>query len=160
MKLKIKVKVKDGQVMPTIISKGDWIDLPVYLPNESVGLNKGQVHKFDFGVAMELPKGFEAVLLPRSSTFKNTGLMLCNSQGVIDGSFNGDNDYWQAMMIKMQANSNLIQHKDRLCQFRIQLSQKATFLQKLKWLFCSGIELVKVKELNAKSRGGYGTTGR
>ena len=75
------------------ISVGDWVDLA---SNTNVGYKKGDTVIIDFGVAMELPKGYEAHLLPRSSTFQNTGLILTNSMGIIDNSFCGDNDYWGA----------------------------------------------------------------
>lgn len=162
MKLKIKVKRLDKSLpLPAVIDKGEWVDLRVSIPNEErVIFNKGQSHKFNLGIAMELPKGFEAIIAPRSSIFSNYGLILTNSLGIIDNSYSSDKDEWKAIFIKGQSNTNYINHGDRLCQFRIQLSQKATFFQKLKWLFSSGIEIKEVESLNNKiERGGYGSTG-
>jgi dUTP pyrophosphatase len=106
---------------------------------------------------MELPKGFEAVVNPRSSIFKNFNVILANSQGVIDNSYNGNDDEWMAHLIVFRDVD--IKKGDRIFQFRIQLSQKATVWQKLKWLFSSGVKLVRVVELNHPNRGGCGSTG-
>ena len=95
---------------------------------------------------MKLPKGFEAVVLPRSSTYKNFGIIQTNHMGVIDNSYCGDNDEWKYPVVAMR--NTVINVDDKICQFRIQLSQKATVWQKLKWLFCSGIKLVEVNKLN------------
>ena len=88
----IKVKVSRKEIIPQIIAKGDWIDL--WLPEEikttgptvtKEGKVMFQTKLIDLGIAMKLPKGFEAVVLPRSSTFGKFGLLLGNSQGIIDG---------------------------------------------------------------------------
>lgn len=162
MKLKIKVKIynngKVHGVLPRIIKKGDWIDLCALEPVEYKAGDSGMIH---LGVAMELPKGYEALVLPRSSTFKKYGIILVNSCGVIDNSYCGNNDFWQFPYFALRDGSIKIdkEHKDmRICQFRIQLSQKATFWQKLKWLFSSGIELEQVDNLTSSNRGGFGST--
>lgn len=179
MKLKIKVKLLKKDVfipMPCIIEKGDWVDLraaeyTVLHAPQAGTLKKHKVagtevsHRdvtFDskligLGVAMQLPKGFEAVVLPRSSTYKNFKIILANSQGVIDNSYNGDNDEWKFNAIAF--DDTVIEEGDRLCQFRIQLSQKATLWQKLKWLLSSGIEFEEVESLNNPDRDGIGSTG-
>ena len=108
--LKIKIKTFKDQILPEIISKGDWIDLRAA---EDYNLKPGEYKLLKLGVAMELPKGFEALVIPRSSTFKNYGVLLANSVGMIDGSYNGD----------------------RIFKFRIQLYQKATLWQKNKMVF-------------------------
>lgn len=170
---KIKIVLKEGIQAPQIIDKGDWIDLRAAeditlqgpysnpLRSKKDGTNVRSVI-FDntlisLGVAMELPKGYEAVILPRSSTFKNHGVILSNMQGVIDNSYNGDNDVWKFNAIAFRDTT--ICKGDRIAQFRIQLSQKATFWQKLKWLFtgCPKIEIVE--SLGNKDRGGIGSTG-
>lgn len=158
MKLKIKVKLRAGQVMPRIIKKGDWIDLQALEP---VKYSAGDSGMINLGVAMQLPEGYEALVLPRSSTFKKYGIILVNSCGVIDNSYCGNNDFWQFPYFALRDGSIKIdkEHKDmRICQFRIQLSQKATFWQKLKWLFSSGIELEQVDNLTSSNRGGFGST--
>lgn len=177
MKLKIKVKrINKNIPLPEVIDKGDWIDLRAA---ETVTLNAPQAnilkrHKvkgveerhrdveFDsklirLGVAMQLPKGFEAVALSRSSTYKNFGVILGNSEGVIDQPYCGDNDEWRFNAIAFRDTT--INEGDRICQFRIQLSQKATMWQKIKWLLSSGIEIVEVDELGNPDREGIGITG-
>lgn len=177
MKLKIKVKrINKNIPLPEVIDKGDWIDLRAA---ETVTLNAPQAnilkrHKvkgvekkhrdveFDsrlirLGVAMQLPKGFEAVALSRSSTYKNFGVILGNSEGVIDQPYCGDNDEWRFNAIAFRDTT--INEGDRICQFRIQLSQKATMWQKIKWLLSSGVEIVEVDELSNPDREGIGTTG-
>lgn len=177
MKLKIKVKrINKNIPLPEVIDKGDWIDLRAA---ETVTLNAPQAnilkrHKvkgveerhrdveFDsrlirLGVAMQLPKGFEAVALSRSSTYKNFGVILGNSEGVIDQPYCGDNDEWRFNAIAFRDTT--INEGDRICQFRIQLSQKATVWQKIKWLLSSGVKIVEVDELGNPDREGIGITG-
>lgn len=182
--MKIKIKLFDGQKMPEIINEGDWIDLRsnedavIKAPSieKTVDKNGNEQFKIKFnnqkirlGVAMKLPKGFEANVLPRSSTYKHkdayksTYTILANSMGIIDGkttpesiSYSGDNDEWKYNAIAL--NTCHIKKGQSICQFRIQLSQKATFWQKLRWLFSSKIELVQVDHLDDKDRGGFGTT--
>ena len=177
MKLKIKVKRINKDIeLPSIIDKGDWIDLrsaeDVHLKcPQATTLKRKKVDNKEeasrtvmfnsklikLGIAMQLPKGFEAVILPRSSTYKNFGIILGNMQGVIDNSYSGDNDEWRFNAIAFR--DTVIEKGDRICQFRIQLSQNASVWQKLKWLFCSGIEIVEVDNLNNDNRGGIGSTG-
>lgn len=173
--MKIKVKGITAGCLPFIIEKGDWIDLraaeTVSFKAPQAGVRKretinGEIvsHRdvtFDFkliklGVAMQLPKGFEAVVLPRSSTPK-LGIMCANSEGVIDNSYCGNDDEWRFPAIAFQATT--INKGDRICQFRVQLSQKATIWQKLRWLFSNKIKLVSVDKLEGNNRDGFGTTG-
>lgn len=155
MKLKIKVKTFAGQVLPKIIDKGDWIDLRA---TADYNLNPGEYRLLNLGVAMELPKGFEAIVVPRSSTFRNYGILCANSFGVIDYSYNGDMDEWK--FPAFSPKGSMILAKDRICQFRIQLSQKATVWQKIKWFLSNGIKIEKVERLNTINRGGVGSTGK
>lgn len=182
MKLKIKVKLIDGQKMPKVIDKGDWIDLranktveltgpqlkkvrvPVKVENDKTKQSKlefvianDEVTYIQLGVAMKLPDGFEAIVAPRSSMPKKFGVTVPNSFGVIDNSYSGNEDEWKLPVLAFRPTT--INREDRLCQFRIQLSQKATFWQKLKWFFSSGIEFVQVDSLDSPSRGGFGSTG-
>lgn len=170
MKLKVKVRTLMGGCLPKIIKKGDWIDLycaeTVELKAPQAGVLKRNTNNRDvtfevaylpLGVAMELPKGFEAIVLPRSSTPKRFGIMCANSMGVIDFDYRGNNDDWKFPVITL--TNTTIEKGSRVCQFRIQLSQKATMWQKLKWLFSSGIKLIEVKELNNDDRGGFGSSG-
>lgn len=176
MKLKIKVKrINKNLPLPEVIDKGDWIDLraseTVTLKAPQAGVLKKRVVDgkeipfrdvtFDtklirLGVAMELPKGFEAIVDPRSGTPK-LKIFQTNSQGIIDNSYNGDNDEWRYWMTAL--GETTINEGDRICQFRIQPSQKATVWQKLRWLLSSGVKIVEVDRLDDSNRGGIGSTG-
>lgn len=172
MKLKIKVKVLTNGCMPTINEKGDWVDLRaaeevnINAPQAGVQYQRGDVKYRDvsipvvyipLGVAMELPKGFEAVINSRSCGPKKLGIFIPSGQGVVDNIFKGNDDQWHYVCSPL--NSTYIEKGYRVCQFRIQLSQKATMWQKLKWLFSSGIELVEVDNLEDNNRGGLGSSG-
>lgn len=133
---------------------GEWVDLRT---PEEVELKQGEDKLISLGIAMELPKEFEAIVAPRSSTFKRHGITLNNSLGVIDCMYRGNNDIW-----KFGAHATKdckIPPFARIAQFRIQPSQKAGAWTKLKWLFTSKIEFVKVDNLGNKDRGGFGSTG-
>ena len=106
---------------------------------------------------MELPKYFEANIVPRSSTFNNFKIILANSMGVIDSTYNGDGDEWKFQAIAL--GSTKINEGDRIAQFRIRPSQFAPWWIKLKWLFTNKIKFVFVDTLNNKDRGGFGSTG-
>lgn len=173
MKTKIKVKVIDPMCTPVITEKGDWIDLKAaedieINPGYADTLKRGKdtkvrkvetpVYYVPLGVAIELPKGYEAIVASRSSCPNKVGVFIPNGIGIIDNCYNGDGDEWK--YIASPLRKTVIHKGDRVCQFRIQLSQKATFWQKIKWLFSSGIELVEVESLNNKNRGGFGSTGK
>lgn len=155
MELKIKIKTFGDQVLPEVIDKGDWVDLRI---NEEYVADKEEYKLLKLGVAIQLPAGFEAIVAPRSSTFKTWGILLANSMGIIDNSYSGDNDEWR---FPAWFTRRVIIHKgDRICQFRIQLSQKATVWQKIKWLLSNGIKIERVEKLNTINRGGIGSTGK
>lgn len=175
--MEIKVlRINKGIDVPAIIDKGDWIDLRLseeatlkapYATMLKRKSSDGEIERtrnviFDFrllplGVAMQLPEGFEAMVLPRSSTFKKYGILQVNSEGVIDNSYCGNNDEWKMPVIAYKDIT--IPANERICQFRIQLSQKATLWQKLKWLFSNKIKLVEVDQLSDTNRDGFGSTG-
>lgn len=152
--------------------KGEWIDLKAA---ETITLHAPQAgtqyerdgKKFrdvnfestliPLGISMALPKGFEALIAPRSSTFKNFNIIQPNSPGVVDFEYSGTNDEWKMSVVAL--GDCTINAGDRICQFRIQPSQKAKWWQKLRWLFTSRIEFVWVDKLNDKDRGGFGSTG-
>lgn len=177
MKQKIYIKrFKDEQGkplvdFPKIIKKGDWIDLraaeTVTLNAPQAGTLKGnevkhrdvvsEVTLIPLGVAMKLPEGYEAHVVPRSSSAKGLGIMCANSMGIIDQTYCGNNDQWHFPAITLRRTTITI--NTRICQFRIQLSQKATIWQKIKYLFTSEFELVEVETLNNSDRGGFGITG-
>lgn len=177
MKLKIKVKrFKNGNGeplvdFPKIIKKGDWVDLHAakecILQAPQAGTLKGhdvkhrdvvsEVTYIPLGVAMKLPDGYEAIMAPRSSAAKKMGVMCANSIGIIDNSYCGDGDEWMFPAVTLRKTS--IAQNTRICQFRIQLSQKATMWQRIKWLLSSGIELEEVETLGGDDRNGLGSTG-
>lgn len=171
MKLKIKVKELTEGCMPKIINKGDLIDLRAAedytfkAPQAGIQYQKdNQKYRdvsFDeqsikLGVAMQLPKGMMAKLKGRSSLTKKHGVVMCCS-GEIDNSYNGNEDEWLFRVFAIR--EGIIHKGDRICQFEIVPNQKATMWQKFKWLFSSGVELIKVNDLNENSRGGFGSTG-
>lgn len=155
IKRKIPVKLFNSAEKLQIIDKGDWIDLRA---NEDLILDKpdGKTHMIPLGIAMQLPKGYEAVVNCRSSTPKKFGVLLANSQGVIDNSYSGDNDQWY--FAAWPIGPVTIHKGDRIAQFRIQLSQKAKMTDKLLWLF-SDFEFVYVDKLGNPDRNGFGSTG-
>lgn len=170
MKLKIKVKVLTPGCEPVVSPKADWVDLRAAEACTIRGpwagyLNKGNKQrdvKFSnalvpLGVAIKLPKGIKGHLSVRSSTYKNFGVILANGEGKIDNSYSGNNDQWKANLIAFKDTK--IEKGDRICQFEVQLSQKATFWQKLKWHLYNGIKIVYVDDLGGKDRGGFGSTG-
>ena len=120
---------------------GSWIDLYTY---QEVTLKPKDQQYINLGVAMKLPEGYEAIMSPRSSTFKNWGLIQTNSIGVIDSTFNGDNDIW--MFPAYATKAVTIPAGTRLCQFRIQKEQPK-------------IEFNIVESLGEEDRGGLGSSG-
>lgn len=58
---------------------GEWVDLRAA---DTFELKKGEFKLIPLGVAMELPEGYEAIVAPRSSTFKNWGIIQTNGIGM------------------------------------------------------------------------------
>ena len=123
------------------ISKGDLIDLRAA---ETVEMKKGDFKLIKLGVGMKLPDGYKANVYPRSSTYKNFGIILANSVGQIDNSYSGDSDEWRFPAIALR--DTVIHKNDRICQFEIQRIQPE-------------IEFIEVEHLDEVSRGGIGSTG-
>lgn len=139
---KIKVKYFDQEIEKIQkISVGDWIDLR---SAERVELNAGEYKLLRLGVGMILPDGYEALVLPRSSTPSKFGIILANSMGVIDNSYSGDSDEWKFPAVAIR--DTVIEKGDRIAQFRIMKNQPS-------------IEFEEVEHLNYISRGGIGSTG-
>ena len=141
-KIKIKYFTDKIEKLAYIDGKSDWIDLRAA---EDVDLKKGEFKLIPLGVGMELPKGYEAHVVPRSSTFKNFGIIQPNHQGVIDGSYCGDNDQW--FMPAYAVRDTQIHINDRICQFRIQKHQPVIVFE-------------ETEQLGNPDRGGLGSTGR
>ena len=140
--MKIQIKYFEGADKIQKIPQGDWIDLK---SRETVILNKGDFRLINLGVAMQLPQGFEAHIAPRSSTFKNWGIIQVNSVGVVDESYCGDDDEWK--MPVYATRDATIEKGDRICQFRIVEKQPI-------------IEFNVVNHLNNENRGGFGSSGK
>ena len=124
------------------IEVGDWIDLRVA---EDVELKAGDFKIISLGVSMKLPEGYEAHIVPRSSTFKTWGVIQTNSMGIIDNSYSGTNDIWR--FPAYATRDTQIKVNDRLCQFRIVKKQPK-------------VELIEVDKLDDIDRGGFGSTGK
>lgn len=141
--LTIKVQYKDDSLerLKKIV-QGDWIDLRAAT---DIAMNAGEFAYIDLGVAMQLPKGYEAIVAPRSSTFKNFGIIQANSIGIIDNSFCGPTDWWKFPAIALR--NTVIRKNDRICQFRIIANQPSIATQETSL------------EGNA-DRGGWGSTGK
>lgn len=139
--IKIKYFTEAIDRLTYIDGKSDWIDLRA---SETITLKAGEFRLIPLGVAMELPKGYEAHVVPRSSTFKNYGILQTNSCGIIDGSYCGDDDMWR--MPVYATRDTVIHQNDRICQFRIVENQPK-------------IAFTEVSALAGANRGGFGSTG-
>ena len=140
--MKVYIKYFTEDVIPVEkISKGDWIDLRAAA---DVEFRAGEFKLIPLGVGMILPEGYEAHIAPRSSTYKNFGIIQTNSIGVVDNSYCGDEDEWK--MAAYALRNTFIRKNDRICQFRIMEKQPE-------------IEFETVEHLRETSRGGFGSTG-
>lgn len=141
--MEIQIKYFDNEIdkLCYIEGKSDWIDLRAA---KDVELKKGDFALIPLGVGMKLPEGYEAHVVPRSSTFKNFGIIQTNHQGVIDSSYCGDNDQW--FMPALAVRDTKICKNDRICQFRIMKNQPP-------------ITFVETSVLSGENRGGHGSTG-
>ena len=140
---KIKIKYFSDKIDKIEkINIGDWVDLRA---SETFRIKKGEYVLIPLGVGMILPKKYEANIVPRSSTYKNFGILQTNHFGVIDNSYSGDNDMWH--FPAYATRDTVIKANDRICQFRINKIQPK-------------IKFVEVDKLNNKDRGGIGSTGK
>ena len=140
----IKIKYFSDEIrwLTYTAGKSDWIDLRAA---KEIELKKGEYALIPLGVAMELPKGYEAHVIPRSSTYKNFGILQTNSCGLIDESYCGDNDQW--FFPALAVRDTVIHVNDRICQFRIMEHQPAVVFE-------------ETETLSGEDRGGFGSTGR
>lgn len=132
---------KDDNALKSIGDKSDWIDLRA---REDIHLKKGETYYIPLGVAMQLPHGYEAHIIPRSSTFKNWGIIQTNSMGLIDESYCGDNDEWKMPVIAVRPT--YIYKGERVCQFRLVKHQPI-------------VKFETVDVLGNPDRSGFGSTG-
>ena len=140
--IKIKYFTDKIEKLAYIGGKSDWVDLR---SAEDVTLKKGEFKLIPLGIAMELPKGYEAHVVPRSSTYKNFGVIQTNHMGVIDETYCGDNDQWFMPVIAMRDTE--IHVNDRICQFRIMEHQPELIFE-------------ETEVLGHAARGGHGSTGK
>ncbi len=124
-----------------IDGKSDWIDLRASVDGS---FKAGDFALVDLGVSMKLPEGYEAHIAPRSSTFKNYGIIQTNSVGVVDNSFSGTNDVWK--MPCYFTHDTTINQYDRICQFRLMKKMEP-------------VEFVETNCLDSVNRNGFGSTG-
>ena len=120
---------------------GDWIDLR---SAEDIELKAGDFKIIKLGIGMKLPYGWEAHVAPRSSTYKNFGIICANSFGIIDNSYCGDEDEWGFPAIALRDTT--IHKNDRICQFRVVEKQPS-------------IDFIEVEHLDKVYRGGFGMSG-
>lgn len=139
--IKIKYFTDAIDKLAYIEGKSDWIDLRAA---EEVRLKKGEFRLIRLGVAMQLPQGYEAHVVPRSSTYKNFGVIQANHMGVIDCSYCGDHDEWRFLALAVR--DTVIHVGDRICQFRIMKNQPELIFE-------------ETAHLEGKDRGGFGSTG-
>ena len=139
--IKIKYLNDDITRLEYIDGKSDWIDLRAA---EEVELKAGEFKLIHLGVAMQLPEGYEAHIVPRSSTFKKWGIIQTNHCGIVDNTYCGPNDWWRMPVFALRDTK--IEVNDRICQFRIQKNQPTLVFN-------------KVEEMEANNRGGFGSTG-
>ena len=140
--IKVKYFPDDMEPLCYVDGKSDWIDLHTA---EEVTLKAGEFRLIPLGVAIALPEGYEAHIVPRSSTFKNYGILQTNSMGVVDCSYCGDNDQWR--MPVYATRDVTIEKGARICQFRIMKNQPQ-------------LEFLTVDHLDGPDRGGFGSTGK
>ena len=140
--IRIKYHSDEIEKLTYIEGKSDWIDLRA---SEEVTLKQGEFKLIKLGVSMQLPAGYEAVVVPRSSTYKNFGIIQTNHMGVIDETYCGDNDVWMMPVLAMR--DTVIHVNDRICQFRIQKHQPQIVFE-------------EVDVLGNADRGGIGSTGK
>ena len=139
--MEIKIKYFSDIQPIEKIAIGDFIDLR---SAEDIDLDAGDFAIIKLGVGMKLPEGYEAHVVPRSSTYKKWGIIQTNSVGIIDNSYSGDNDQWMMPVLAMRDTH--ISKNDRICQFRIVKKQPE-------------IEFTTVEKLDDVSRDGFGSTG-
>lgn len=140
--IQIKYHVKELEKLRYIDGKSDWIDLRAA---EDVIMKAGEFRLISFGISMKIPAGYEAHIVPRSSTFKNFGILQANSIGIIDNTYCGENDIWRMPVYAVRDTE--IHVNDRIAQFRIMENQPAVVFE-------------EVEKMEGEDRGGFGSTGK
>lgn len=144
---KIKIVYHSDKIekLRYIDGKSDWIDLR---SAEDVVMKKGEFRLINLGVTMSLPDGYEMIIAPRSSTFKNFGILQTNSIGVIDEKYGKNSSKDVLMYPALAVRDTEIHVNDRICQFRIQKHQPKIIFEE-----------IQAEDLDGESRGGFGSTG-
>lgn len=139
----IRVKYHNPNLKDTIkqVPESAWIDLRAA---ETVEMEPGDFRIISLGISMEIPEGYEAHIAPRSSTFKNFGILQTNGVGVVESSYCGEDDIWGFPALAMR--KTVIHEGDRICQFRIMKQMEP-------------VEFITTDKMNNQSRGGFGSTG-
>ena len=140
--MQIKIKYHTDVEHIDILTQGDWLDLRAA---ERVEFKAGEHKLISLGVSMQLPAGYEAHVVPRSSTFKHWGLLQTNSPGIIDESYCGEDDIW--FWSAYATRDTVVEKNDRICQFRLVARMPRPLL-------------IEVEHLDGTSRGGHGSTGK
>ena len=152
-KIEAYIKYHDPALLPVEQAhNGEWFDLRAA---EDVFISVGEFAMIPLGISMQLPEGYEAMVIPRSSTFGRYGLIMTNGVGLIDCAYNGDDDQWWFPCYCLKGKNydprkgqgTQIHKNDRICQFRIQKQQPT-------------VQLLEVSKLSNENRGGFGSTGR
>lgn len=139
----IRIKYHNKNLDGTIQQKPNsaWIDLRAA---ETVEMDAGDFKIISLGISVKIPEGYEAHIAPRSSTFKNFGILQTNGVGVIESSYCGEDDVWGFPALAMR--KTVIREGDRICQFRIMKEM-------------GPIDIAATNNMNGQSRGGFGSTG-
>ena len=140
--LSVKIKYHTDIQPLDMYEKGDWIDLRAA---EDVEMKAGEFRLISLGVSMKLPEGYEAHIVPRSSTYRHWGIIQTNHMGVVDNSYSGNNDIWKFPALAVR--DTVIYKNERICQFRLMKKQPKF-----------GFDVVD--ELDDDDRGGFGSSGK
>ncbi len=135
----VKINTHGG---PLPACHGEWVDL---FTAEDVTLRKGEFQIISLGVSMQLPTGYYAQMVPRSSTCKKHGIIMANSVGIIENAYCGDNDIWGFPAFAIRDTK--IPKGTRICQFCLVEKHPS-------------IEFTQVEKLGNPDRGGFGSTGK
>ena len=142
MEISVRYLVDGLPELRAVDGKSDWVDL---YAAETVTMSAGEYRLIRLGVAIALPDGYEAHIAPRSSTFRNYGILQTNSVGVVDNAYRGDADEW--MFPAYATRDVTIDKGARICQFRVMRNQPALTFR-------------AVETLPGPNRGGFGSTGK
>lgn len=141
------------------LAHGADLPLPAYQSESAAGLDllaaiggkkgllikSGRFKLVPTGLALELEKGFEGQVRPRSGLAAKQGVTVLNSPGTIDSDYRGE---VMVLLVNLGEDKVRIQRGDRIAQLVIAPVMRA--------------EIVEVSALTATTRGagGFGSTGK